>query len=87
MMCLGGYLTYECLEMSNTKYLLMKNVEALTQGEATLVGMCARRSGPSGQYGSRMFCDSRTNSTMIYPCPTTTSNDLYIEGNMDRCSR
>ena len=82
-----GYTAYEKIAMSEAEKFMQANVEALTLGEPTPAGTCARRSGPSGKYGNRMFCDSRTNGTMIYPCPTTDSNDLYIEGNMDRCTR
>ena len=87
MMCLGGYSTYEYVGTTNAEYLMMENVEALTRDEGTTAGTCARRSGPSGTIGRRMFCDVRTNATMIYPCPTADSQDLYIEGNMDRCTR
>lgn len=86
MMCFGGYSVYEYIETSNAEFLMMENVEALTQREGTATGSCARRSGPSGSFGSRMFCDSRTTGSMIYPCPTSPSDDYYISGNMDRCT-
>lgn len=86
MMCFGGYSTYKYVETSNAEYLMMENVEALTQREGTDARSCARRSGPSGEYSSRMFCDSRTNATTIYPCPPQASKDYYIKNNMDRCT-
>ncbi len=86
MMCFGGYSIYGYVEKINVTYLMMKNVEALTQDEGTPVSTCARRSGPNGKYGNKMFCDSRTNVSMIYPCPKSSSNDFYMDNNMDRCT-
>ena len=86
MMCFGGYSIYEYVDTTNATYLMMKNVEALTQSEGTPTGTCARRSGPNGKYGNKMFCDSRTDATMIYPCPSSSSNDFYMDNNMDRCT-
>lgn len=65
---------------------LMENVEALTLNEGTPSHSCARRSGPNGKLEQRMFCDSRTSATMIYPCPMASSVDFYVDGNMDRCT-
>lgn len=89
MMCLGGYSTYEYVGTTNAEYLMMENVEALTRDEGTSVGSCARRSGIGGgsAYEERMFCDTRTNGSTIYPCPTKSTLDYYKEGNMDRCTR
>lgn len=86
MMCFGGYSIYEYVETTSAEYLMIENVEALTQDEGTPTGTCARRSGPNGKYGNKFFCDSRTNASMIYPCPKSGSNDFYMENNMDRCT-
>lgn len=87
MMCLGGYSAYEYVETTNAGYLMMENVEALTQGE-TAAGTCARRSGINmGELSDRMFCDARTDAFTIYPCPTEATSDYYVENNRDRCTR
>lgn len=85
-MSFGGYSTYKYVVTTDAEHLMMENVEALTRDEGTPAASCARRSGVSGEYGSKMFCDSRTNGTTIYPCPTQASKDYYIKGNMDRCT-
>ena len=65
----------------------LANVEALAQNEdgGTSVGMCFMRSSFNGSYGTKRFCDSRTNATMIYPCQEESMN-FYIESNRDRCT-
>jgi len=83
-----GYTAYEKMTMSEAEKFMKANIEALTLGEPTPAGSCARRSGISGsKYEERMFCDARTDGSTIYPCPTTASLDYYREGNMDRCTR
>ena len=73
--------------MSAEEALILKNVEAIASGEGTPVGSCLRNSGPNGEYGLRMFCDSRTDTDMIYPCPTAATNGYYLENNKDRCTK
>ena len=85
-MSYAGYMGYERVTMSEAERFMQANVEALTLNEGTPSHSCARRSGPNGKLEQRMFCDSRTSATMIYPCPMASSVDFYVDGNMDRCS-
>jgi hypothetical protein len=72
---------------NETSLLALRNAEALAQEEdGTSVGSCPRISGPTGELSERMFCDSSTDSDTIYPCPTETTTDYYLEDNDDRCT-
>ncbi|HCC51827.1 MAG TPA: hypothetical protein DEQ30_07030 [Porphyromonadaceae bacterium] len=67
--------------------LILRNAEAIAQNEGTPVGSCVRNSGPNGEYGLKMFCDSKTNTDMIYPCPTAPTYGYSLENNKDRCTK
>lgn len=83
-LAIGGYAYHQ---QSQINPAILENIDALSGDEGTSVGSCARRSGPLGSYDSRYFCDSKTNSTTIYSCPTSVSSDYYIASNMDRCTK
>jgi hypothetical protein len=68
--------------------LLVRNIVALAQNEGTPASSCARKMAPNaGEYRYQMFCDSRTDADMIYPCPTAPVYDYYQAGNSDRCTK
>ena len=70
---LGFELTTPVATLSDLQY---ENIEALTDGESgsgTPVDNCYLSDGDIDSMGWYKFCDSKTSSSMIYPCPSSTS--------------
>jgi hypothetical protein len=64
----------------------LANSEALADGEKGIsVEYCYRSVSFAVQNGRKKICDSRTNDSMIYPCPTFETYGGYSESGRDRC--
>ena len=69
---------------SNSNSLLMENIEAMSQEEGIKRGPCYTMSN-EGELRSVKVCDTRTNPSMMYPCP---QNELVINiGLSDYCAK
>lgn len=71
--------------------LALANVEALAnRGEdGTNTGQCflQQSSGSSGDSGYKIYCNSETSNTQIYPCPSSESHGTYLNTATDRCTK
>lgn len=67
--------------------LMKANLEALTDNEATKVGTCYIKL----QYGTTLeytlFCDDRTSTYFIYPCPNIPHHGFRQDTATDRCTK
>ena len=69
--------------------LAMANVEALADGESgggTKVGYCYINQPFTGTLGWKVFCNSNTSASTIYPCEAQ-SYGSYLETAIDRCTK
>ena len=69
--------------------LAMANVEALAfyeDGNGTKVGYCYIEQPFAGTYGWKVFCNSNTNASTIYPCEAQSYGN-YLETAKDRCTK
>jgi hypothetical protein len=64
----------------------LANAEALADEGGTSVDYCYLDLYSGGQSGSKIYCNSNTNSSTIYPCPSS-SDGLYSELSKDRCTK
>ncbi|MDE5560568.1 MAG: NVEALA domain-containing protein [Bacteroidaceae bacterium] len=80
----GAYDAQRSLGMDDT---LLANVEALANntGESVETEICYVQQSGSPQMSSKKFCDSKTDDTHIYSCPTSESFGGYSELQKDRC--
>jgi hypothetical protein len=66
----------------------LENIEALAdEGGGTSVGTCYLLQHFSSDSSRKKFCDSNTNNSTIYPCPTSETYGGYIETAQDRCTK
>jgi hypothetical protein len=66
----------------------LANVKALADGEnGTTVGTCYLQVNSGMSYDWKMFCDSKTDNSTIYPCPTQTTHGNYSTISQDRCTK
>lgn len=85
---LAGYNT--CLKGRNynASALVIENIEALANGgEGTPTQYCYLKLNYSTTSGTKLFCDERTNSSTIYPCPSFEEMGYYSESAKDRCTK
>jgi len=86
----SGYNVY--LSKPSTKGLsdlALANVEALADGSetGTAAGICYIEKSFSDHSGWKLFCDSKTNDEMIFPCPSSERYSGYSEVMKDRCTK
>jgi hypothetical protein len=65
--------------------LALANVEALANSENGIPASWCFKYVTPGTYAVKLFCDSRTGSNMIYPCPQE-SFGYFVSGVTDRCT-
>jgi hypothetical protein len=91
ILAIAGIATFNVsLNSQNRKVggISLANVKALASGEdGTSVGTCylTTNSGTVSEW--KVFCDSRTSSTTIYPCPTQTTYGNFLPLAQDRCTK
>jgi Tfp pilus assembly protein FimT len=73
---------------SNLSTLALANIEALAQNESgTSVDYCYLSQSFSSSSGWKKFCDSGTNNSTIYPCPSNETFGGYSDSAKDRCTK
>lgn len=83
---LAGYNTCLKERRYNASALVLENIEALADdGEGTSASYCYLKLNYSSISGLKKFCDERTNSTTIYPCPRIEEPGYYSDIAKDRC--
>lgn len=83
-----GYGVERMNNYSKLTYLALENVEALADDESgTKVGRCNLEDTWAHERGYRYFCDSRTNDSTIYPCPSSSSFGSYDDNKKERCTK
>lgn len=85
----AGYGVKLAKNHTRLSYLALENVEALASSseDGTKVGRCNLEETWSSERGYRHFCDSRTNDSTIYPCPSSDSFGSYDDEKKERCTK
>lgn len=83
---LTGYSAYDAQRSLGMNDTLLANVEALANntGESVETEICYIPQS-SGRMGNRLFCDSKTDDSHIYSCPSSNIPYGYSELQKDRC--
>lgn len=85
----AGYYAHNAQNKVQLAGVVLANVEALADdaGEETQVGTCYLMQNGSSTIDFKIFCDSRTNNTTIYPCPADRGYGGYNDMSKDRCTK
>lgn len=86
MAVFSGYKAYAS-KQDVAALLLNENIEALADGEGTPAGTCYLIQSFNGKWRLKLFCNEDTDSSTIYPCPSSESWGFYSETSTDRCTK